>query len=1264
MPPVSVSEFEVEAPNQVPKAKSLLPILVVACVCVAIIIAIVVAVSMSGGKNGSNTPGSNTPSGPTPSGGNVACDKLPHDTKGTCSMKRCNDKSKNDTLPCSLGVDVFVTESHFTMSDNTLGQFLYQLKSLQQDELPKILCWRLISPDKRDDRSFPSLEANVATLNKIVKLYPESAHPILVAYPDFDKTDADGWGNSSSKFVQTVQKDIQTWNAALHPLAFSEVMIETEGSSFSKRFQSPWEALGGKLNSINVAISSIPGYEKLSDCDANDVMFASVFKKSPKGRFYCQAYNMYGPTPGHKATAKTCDSNNYFDVVPAKSTYTDKDNTLPCTPMSPSTFDSSIFNGHLFTAHTAAEHVANLISQPIARWPQTLCANTISPSEYFDRYKIILSFEQNNGSSNQWLLGNPDSVINVGTTTTDQRKFNWKCFLCDVHQMLSTNLETTSLKPYTNQMSFGIYHPRDALSLWGHIPPSVSPVSPSPPSGPPSGSGGNTKHPVPNTVNMRYTCPELSHSETQVLRDNMTRWIGTEAMTLSDDGKKMCHKGICTNMLSAYGTCLDTSKLTTDVASSVTSLPLQAATPSSPCGSGTTNIMGTCCTQSIQDDINTASKLPRPRIGLYHGGIVGAPATSADCYKAYLKQVIDFVTYRKIDVMLVDLQSFTYSPTSNEPSKFLYYDNPQFLAENLLAKLPPGIEVGVVAYVRPKDSEWDFQYGKDAKKYLQEWPDSIKQKFVNPVAAVKGAMKGGFNKGYDVTKNACDASMLESSTGPCPVHMADDCKLNCAACPTCDKECVLQNCKLCAGDDNNPCKEESTGSPCICQNDDMSMDKCVAACPTGCPNIPYQVVSYIRVVNAAAKAIKGDSATLGFLSFDGEDAGSQLNKGGMCQLQIAANDTQIMSVTGDHTHIRIGYAKALNAGTDDLMGTDSFVMPESYWFMNETWNCLGDDQQDGKDPKWKYSFPSVCTTQMSYRVFKDRPSCFLRYLLQADAASSNNLKRLQHNINFDGPSRIWSMFSLENLSGSNAQDAGGATTCLARHYFGGKDHPSNVCGTFDGFSHWSWEAMEAFLKLFADYFYNKHLDTTQHPHIDISKDVTLVLYESQFIPPSWLQKKAFDDISTVCKVDSGGAKCNPPDGGSCPIDSCYAYRPSTDKKYNAAGYCMSSVHYPQPVPGSKTTACPTGFKPLPEMQGKCGIPYASKDNKPISPAPPSSHTCKVQPPNGKKCPQGSCYDPGLQLCPQVPSIYASDGKCLPDFPVFESHSSKCYAQPN
>ena len=69
-----------------------------------------------------------------------------------------------------------------------------------------------------------------------------------------------------------------------------------------------------------------------------------------------------------------------------------------------------------------------------------------------------------------------------------------------------------------------------------------------------------------------------------------------------------------------------------------------------------------------------------------------------------------------------------------------------------------------------------------------------------------------------------------------------------------------------------------------------------------------------------------------------------------------------------------------------------------------------------------------------------------------------------------------------------------ADNCLAREF-----HPASIpgkpqiCGTFDGFSYWSWDKFEKFLILFSQQF----------------GAINVGIYEAQFLPPHWFNDNKF-----------------------------------------------------------------------------------------------------------------------------------------------------------
>jgi hypothetical protein len=421
---------------------------------------------------------------------------------------------------------------------------------------------------------------------------------------------------------------------------------------------------------------------------------------------------------------------------------------------------------------------------------------------------------------------------------------------------------------------------------------------------------------------------------------------------------------------------------------------------------------GICITNENTQLLNKVNSLPRPKIGLYHGGVVGAPLSDPEVYKKYLNDVIRFVKDKRIDIVYIVL-----SPPimDKEPYQFPYYQDPTWIAKNFLEKLPKGVDGGVVCYLRNKDANWDFQNSDYAKKHN-----------------LRSQMKGGHGetscKAID-DKCVCDNLKLNTSEKGCPIRWNADCKPSCPECPDCSPDCIDQ----CEGNDL----------------DEKKM-KCFPECPEGCPNMAAQIMSYIGETNKASNGSK-----IKYFSFDGEDAGSSADMDQMCQLRHFA-ETLAPDVTN------IGYAMSMQLAPNVPAG--NFSLPETYWFMNELWPCTGSTSQ-WSDPN---NHPE-CTILSSYRRFKDDPAGFLSFIEKSDQCGcSNGFQSLKENIkefskgNKNKDSGIWPMFSIENLSMSD-----GAPDCIARYWL--NEYPENhkVCGTFDGFSFWQWDKFEQFLKIFA-----------------------------------------------------------------------------------------------------------------------------------------------------------------------------------------------------
>jgi hypothetical protein len=84
------------------------------------------------------------------------------------------------------------------------------------------------------------------------------------------------------------------------------------------------------------------------------------------------------------------------------------------------------------------------------------------------------------------------------------------------------------------------------------------------------------------------------------------------------------------------------------------------------------------------------------KLALWHEGVVGN-ATDPTIFRTYAQQMAQFVIDRCFDrvfILLMDPTQFAYASISN--------------AVYFLSLVPPPIEVAILLYVNPKDSEWGF----------------------------------------------------------------------------------------------------------------------------------------------------------------------------------------------------------------------------------------------------------------------------------------------------------------------------------------------------------------------------------------------------------------------------------------------------------------------------------------------------------------------------------------------------------------------------
>jgi hypothetical protein len=470
--------------------------------------------------------------------------------------------------------------------------------------------------------------------------------------------------------------------------------------------------------------------------------------------------------------------------------------------------------------------------------------------------------------------------------------------------------------------------------------------------------------------------------------------------------------------------------------------------------------------------------LPRPKIALYHGGVVGEAANDAAVFKTYLADTLRFVQDRNIDIVYIKLGM--WHPSKNQ---FMYLQDPAFLAENFL--IPLGnlaksqsrtIQAGVVAYLRPKDAGWN----------------------------IDRTLPGGYMR-CSVTGpgSPCTNGPMVTPAVACPINTLSSCQPSCPACPDCSSSCASK----CKG-------------------------TCFPKCPTGCYNIAAQVMKYVGEVNKAAAS--KTSSLISYFSYDGEDAGGMGALWSDLQIRDAAK-----MYAPDVTHF--GYAKAVSAGPQIYKSAtpNAYSMAETYWY--------GPDAYPASGSQWQLTNkPAVITTETSYTVFKNKPQAWVDYYMGMAHCLNNNFDSYVSSTK-TYPLDVVPMFSLENLSLPTD-----APSCIALNYYGPTGTPkTDVCGTLDAFSSWGWTEMDAMMRVWA----SKMASVTGQQ----VTDMTVGLYESQFIPAHWFKNGKFATTQYAHKPPSQSCsdlviKCDHTGDPTFCTDALAKY----PKLCNVPGYTVST----------------------------------------------------------------------------------------------------------
>jgi len=443
------------------------------------------------------------------------------------------------------------------------------------------------------------------------------------------------------------------------------------------------------------------------------------------------------------------------------------------------------------------------------------------------------------------------------------------------------------------------------------------------------------------------------------------------------------------------------------------------------------------------------------------------------------------------------IAGYTSCASASKP-EYQYLADPKWLAENFLEYLDgldlPKPSAGLVPYLRPKDSGYRYNVqldgGGNGAVNVTKPPAAGCLGYVGP--AVLTRLQDG-RYGFDPELH-CDGvedeCAAEEAAGACSGVKgcvwkdSGGCQLDPSVCFHVPFS-YPDNCLVC------PRPEE------FHTNDCSKVPACAAACKAvcglgseepGCPNIASQVLEYMSDVNAAAKP--ATAVKLRALVADGEDLG------------LANNTWKLFESAADKygpSGVAFGYAKSISAHGTGRTSFPNEAMPETYWYMNELWPCVGNEwQMQHKDAT------QVCTGHTSYSYFKNKPADFLAHLELSSAndgaskvagrAPHDGLAALRQAPSAAHPdaytaaqkAQTLPMFSLENLSLE-----GDASTCIAKALFGRgvASAKPQICGTFDGFSHWDLPQFYAFLQLFASRY--------EFPRLGV--------YESQFVGPNWIE---------------------------------------------------------------------------------------------------------------------------------------------------------------
>ena len=280
-------------------------------------------------------------------------------------------------------------------------------------------------------------------------------------------------------------------------------------------------------------------------------------------------------------------------------------------------------------------------------------------------------------------------------------------------------------------------------------------------------------------------------------------------------------------------------------------------------------------------------------------------------------------------------------------------------------------------------------------------------------------------------------------------------------------------------------------------------------------------------------------------------------------------DTYTDSSKDKYTYYNWGWIKT----SPPLIINDQYVLEqfgELYWLGE-----LKPSQPCGKGcVNWDKTYDN-CTNTLYSTTYKDKPVEMLTNVFNKTKTSNskicsdpkNPVTTGQHYV-YDSPLPLSSdlfknsnhlipTFSIEGLSNGNDLSKG----CIASKHYGatlpsqqckgagtGPIQCNKVCGTFDGFSTWTLEKFYEYLK--------KVKEKTGHNEVCI--------YESQFIPKSWLDSSTLSSIDSDLKIylwHEGIDYKYWPDNNPNPPPSFYETLDENNKKDNFEAYCNDIINF-------------------------------------------------------------------------------------------------------